>query len=152
MAEDLTRTIGEPFPQLPPALVEGGPERFARWAARFVSGKVLAKSTADYGHSPAIARQFSGEGGMRKRHFRSRRAANVSEGRRRGKQVEPPEDSSQPPQPKAAGSDAATVAAIKAALDEGRFERAAALLDVLRRTDGAGQVIALEGRRDRRTP
>jgi hypothetical protein len=49
------------------------------------------------------------------------------------------------------GSDAATVAAIKAALDEGRFERAGALLDVLRRTSGAGEIIALEGRRDRMT-
>lgn len=65
--------------------------------------------------------------------------------------IEPFDGASQPPQPKTAGSDAATIAAIKAALDEGRFERAAALLDMLRRTDGAGQVVALECRRVRRT-
>jgi hypothetical protein len=72
--------------------------------------------------------------------------ANGREADGEGDLEESEEVPSRPPQPKAEGSDAATLAAIKAALDEGRFERAVALLDVLRRTGGVGQVIALEGR------
>ena len=52
-------------------------------------------------------------------------------------------DPSRPPQPKPQESNEAVVAAIKVALDEGRHERAAALLEVLRRTEGSGRVVPL---------
>jgi hypothetical protein len=49
-------------------------------------------------------------------------------------------------QPEPEGSDCATVLAIKAALDEGRYERAAALLDVMRRTDPAVRLVSNQPR------
>jgi hypothetical protein len=56
------------------------------------------------------------------------------------------------PLPKPDESNAAIVAAIKAALDERRYERAAALLEVFRRTDTRDPVVALRqmGERARR--
>ena len=53
------------------------------------------------------------------------------------------EGPSRPPQPKPGESNAAIVAAIKVALDEGRHERAAALLEVLRRTEVSVRVVPL---------
>jgi len=50
---------------------------------------------------------------------------------------------SRPPQPKPKESNVAIVAAIKAALEEGRHERAEALLEVLRRTEVTGSVVPL---------
>jgi hypothetical protein len=53
------------------------------------------------------------------------------------------EGPSSPLQPKPEESNATIVAAIKAALDEGRHERAAALHELLRRTDRGGRVVVL---------
>ena len=46
-------------------------------------------------------------------------------------------------EPKPESGDAATIAAIKVALDEGRYERAAALLDVLRGPEAHRRIVPL---------
>jgi hypothetical protein len=85
-------------------------------------------------------RERAGFESDKKRRHGSSRVAKGTQGQARHATQGGP---SRPPQPKPNESHAAIVAAIKAALDEGRHERAAALLDVLRRTEVFGRVVPL---------
>jgi hypothetical protein len=87
-------------------------------------------------HCSPSAKRHAGFYFLRSKRARTRRLASARGGpsaRRRGTH----RGVLRPPQPKPADSHAQIVAAIRAALDEGRYERAGALLDLLRQGDNA---------------
>ena len=127
--ESSRRQPGAPFPKLPARLLG---------LARFGEGLLREPREAEN------RRAASGEGGIRKRQKGASRVLKGREGHSGRAGYETPGTPSRPPQPKPAESNPAIVAAIKAALDEGRYERAAALLDVLRRTEAFGSVVPIQ--------
>jgi hypothetical protein len=70
-------------------------------------------------------------------------SSRVAKGTQSGGGLATQEGPSGLPPPEPEDSDRATVLAIKAALDEGRYERAAALLDVLRLNEPSGRVVLI---------